>query len=285
MLQIQRYRLRDILHEVDESGVKARKKHRLHRRVYSVGGPNHLWHIDTNHKLIRWRCIIVAGIDGFSRLITFMNCLNNNRADTLFESFKQGVENYGLPLRVRTDKGMENIKIADYMLEQRGSSGILTGKSVHNQRIERLWRDLYEGVLSYYHSLFYFMEDEGILDAMNETHLWALHYVYMHKINEKLNLWREAWASHRLRTVRTSPLRLFMSGMMNNPVASNGTDDSTNDEQATPEMTNDRPILDSINMEPEPEIRRLLAQYCPQSWTSDNFGIDIYLKAVELLES
>ena len=290
MLQIQRYRLRDILHEVDESGVKNRKKRRLHRRVYSVAGPNHLWHVDTNHKLIRWRFIIVAGIDGFSRMITFLQCLNNNRAETLLEHFKQGIENYGLPLRVRTDKGMENIKIADFMLEHRGNTGILTGKSVHNQRIERLWRDLYEGVLSSYHSLFYYMEDEGILDAMNDAHLWALHYVYMHKINEKLNIWREAWASHRLRTVRTSPIRLFTSGMMNNPVGYSQADDSPNDDQEAPYnvLANDndtRPILDPTDIEPAAETNRLLALNCPKSWTSDNFGIDIYLKAVELLES
>lgn len=161
-----------------------------------MGGPNHLWHVDTNHKLIRWCFTIVAGIDEFSRFITFMQCVNNNRADTSLQCFRQGIENYGLPLRVRTDKGMENIKIADYMIENRGNTGILSGKSVHNQRIERLSRDLYDGVLSHYHSLFYYMEDQGILDAMNDTHIWALHHVYSYKINEKLNIWREAWASH-----------------------------------------------------------------------------------------
>ena len=45
---------------------KKRKKGRLRRRVYNVQGPNHLWHVDTNHKLVRWNFIIVGGIDGFS---------------------------------------------------------------------------------------------------------------------------------------------------------------------------------------------------------------------------
>ncbi|CAG2229368.1 unnamed protein product [Mytilus edulis] len=65
-LKIQRWRLRDCIHEIDSSGVRARKAGRLHRRTYNVMAPNHLWHIDTNHKLIRWRFVIIGGIDGFS---------------------------------------------------------------------------------------------------------------------------------------------------------------------------------------------------------------------------
>lgn len=34
-------------------GVEMRKKTALKRREYSVAGPNALWHIDGNHKLIR----------------------------------------------------------------------------------------------------------------------------------------------------------------------------------------------------------------------------------------
>ena len=67
---------------------------------------------------------------------------------------------------------------------------MITGPSVHNQRIERLWRDVYSRVLSYYYNLFYFMEDEGILDPLNDFHVAALHYVFLSKINEKLQLWR-----------------------------------------------------------------------------------------------
>ena len=39
------------------------------RRVYSVPGPNSLWHIDRPHALIRWHFVVHGGIDGFSRLI------------------------------------------------------------------------------------------------------------------------------------------------------------------------------------------------------------------------
>lgn len=54
----------------------------------------------------------------------------------------EGVKDFRVPLRVRTEKGMGNSKIADFMIEKRGSSSMLLGKSVHNQRIERWWRDV-----------------------------------------------------------------------------------------------------------------------------------------------
>ena len=67
-IKVQRWRLRDSLHRVDSEGIAQRSRGRLHRRTYHVQGPNHLWHIDTNHKLIRWNFIVIGGIDGFSRL-------------------------------------------------------------------------------------------------------------------------------------------------------------------------------------------------------------------------
>ena len=49
-IKVQRSRMRDSIHRVDSQGVAGRRKNRLQRRVYNVKGPNHLWHVDTNHK-------------------------------------------------------------------------------------------------------------------------------------------------------------------------------------------------------------------------------------------
>ena len=219
-IKVPRNRLRDSIHRVDSQGVVSRKKGRLHRRIYNVKGPNHLWHVDTNHKLVRWNFIIVGGIDGFSRLPVMLVCTNNNKADTLLSCFLGAVTEYGLPSRVRTDKGLENVRIADYMIEKRGSGrgSIISGQSTHNQRIERLWRDVFQGVLCYYYNLFYFLEDQSLLDPLNDQHIAALHNTYMQEINDKLNMWQQAWAKHRMRTTRTSPMRLWIAGQAQNPI-------------------------------------------------------------------
>lgn len=51
-IKVQRMRLWDCIHRLDQDGSRERKKVCLQRRVYNVQGPNHLWHIDSNHKLV-----------------------------------------------------------------------------------------------------------------------------------------------------------------------------------------------------------------------------------------
>ena len=62
------------------------------------------------------------------------------------------------------------------------------------------------------------MEDKGILDPFNDLHIAALHHVYLPKINEKLELWRNAWSRHRVRTMKSSPLRVWVAVQLQNPV-------------------------------------------------------------------
>jgi hypothetical protein len=150
-----------------------------------------------------------------------LKCTDNNKADTVLSCFKEAVAEFGLPNRVRTDKGLENVGIADFMIQSRGTNraSVIAGKSTHNQRIERLWRDVYEGVLSFFYQLSYFMEEEGMLDdPLNELHLMGLHFVYLPLVNKKLNLWQSAWAHHRMRTTRSTPAQLWLTGQINNPM-------------------------------------------------------------------
>ena len=61
----------------------------------------------------------------------------------------------------------------DHRGEGRGS--IITGSSVHNSRVERAHRDIYSRVLAFYARIFEAMEDEGILDILDNVHLYSLH--------------------------------------------------------------------------------------------------------------
>ena len=57
-----------------------------------------------------------------------------------------------------------------------------------------------------------------MLDPLNEMNLASLHYVYLPIINARLNFWNNAWMTQRMRTTKTSPLKLWVAGQMNNPL-------------------------------------------------------------------
>ena len=52
-----------------------------------------------------------TGVDGHSRLITYLRCSDNNRADTVMLYFIEAVSTYGLSARVQSDYGIENVDV------------------------------------------------------------------------------------------------------------------------------------------------------------------------------
>lgn len=233
---LKRDRIRASLRRVNPSGIVLRSRAVLQRRSYQVPSPNALWHLDGYHKLIRWRFVIHGAVDGFSRLITFLKVAGNNRAETVLSAFQQGVDEFGLPSRVRMDKGGENVAVAQFMIEhpQRGPGrgSAITGRSIHNQRIERLWRDLFSGCVSFFYSLFYAFEDNGLLNINCPLDLYALHIVFIPTLQQHLDLFREGWAHHHMRTEgNRSPQQLWILGLQNatdDDMAINGLNVSNN---------------------------------------------------------
>ncbi len=172
-LRIQRQRIRESIGRVDPQNTVLRWGVVVSRRKYEVPWPNSLWHLDGHHALIRWKLVIHGCIDGYSRRIMFLECNANNYSETVLGLFLDAVRMDGnlWPSRIRVDYGVENVQVCDAMIEARGEGrgSFIAGPSTHNQRIERLWREVFRCVCHLYYYIFYAMESTGVLDPDNNV--------------------------------------------------------------------------------------------------------------------
>ena len=228
--------------------------------------------------------------------MVYLKGADNNRAETVYNLFLKGVSEYGLPSRVRCDQGLENTQVARHMLHHRGEArrSVLVGSSVHNQRIERLWRDSHRCVTSVYYRLFYFLEESDLLDPINDQHLFALHFVFLPRINGALDHFRMAWNDHGLHTERNrTPRQIFTAGALRlrhsgSPALdffdgvpeTYGIDQEGLSAQAESGGVEIPPIRVNLTSD---QLSELQSRVLPLS-ESNNFGIDLYVRTLEFLQ-
>ena len=87
---------------------------------------------------------------------------------------------------------------------------VIVGSSVHNQRIEQDNRSANEQELSVFKSEFYDLEREGVLDPLNDTDLFCIHYLYLARLNKNLAEFVPAHNNHKVSTEsNNTPAQIF----------------------------------------------------------------------------
>ena len=297
-LRVQRRRVRECLARLDPQNRALRWGILVSRRVYQVPWPNSLWHLDGHHSLIRWKLVIHGCVDGFSRRIIYLKCNSNNLSETVLDLFLDAVKRDGdrWPSRIRVDRGVENVLVCDAMIQYRGEgrASFIAGPSTHNQRIERLWREVYRCVCHLYYYTFYAMESSGILNVEDPIQLFALHTIFIPRVNNSLREFSEAFNNHAVSTEGNwTPYQIWMNGMMhaNNPLAHGDVDGEPDDiqlhrydpEGPSPSEEYNNVVVEPMSLDNRHSIESHVLDVADSPTQSTQLRIDLYIQALDLV--
>ena len=171
----------DLLKELDPDGVKARKAHRLKRRVYRNPGPNYSWHIDGYDKLKPWGFPIHGATDSFSRRILWLHVTRSNYSpDNITKFYLRMVkELMGCQVELVTDLGTENAIVAaaeSYFRDNSDSHRYVA--SPRNQRIEGWWSFFCKNRANWWRTFFQDLESQHVIDSSSELSKECLWYCF-----------------------------------------------------------------------------------------------------------
>ena len=179
-----------------------------------------------------------------------------------------------------------------------GRGSFIAGPSTHNQRIERLWRDVFRCVCHPFYYVFYGMELGGILNTDDPVHMLTLHLVYIPRINRALSELMEAFNHHGVRTERNwTPYQMWVNGMMHvdNPLNHGQLDQNPDDIEfygydpngpSTQEESDNVVVVEPVVVNADRHIvEAFVYDSIDPLRNSTEFGIDIYIyrEALELV--
>jgi hypothetical protein len=140
------------------------------------------------------------------------------------------------------------------------------------------------------------MEMSGILNPEDSMHLFALHLVYLPRINHALDEYKEAFNHHAVRTENNwTPYQMWLNGMMHerNPLAHSQLDDNPDDVEyygydpqgPSPLEDNGAVVVPEVRLDNNEEIRSFVLENINPLSPSHDMGVDIYVNALQLAES
>jgi hypothetical protein len=137
-------------------------------------------------QIINYGFVVRGVIDGGTRRCCLLTVSDSNNPTGWCKDFISAIRERGVPSRVRADRGGENNKVRALMLRLRGLNrgSFIPGRSVHNQRIERFWRDWREKCGQAYLQLFELMVNDHDMDMTNPFHKYCLQAMFFTSLQD-----------------------------------------------------------------------------------------------------
>ena len=143
-----------------------------------------------------------------------------------------------------------------------------------------------------FYCVFWYLEDIGLLDIINEVHIFVLRLVFLPRINADLDLFCSAWDNHPVRTVNNrTHNQLFIIGQLSYDLNDNVPEIVTDsygvdfEGPASSEISENQ--IDTVSVDDvldETDLQQVL-QEIDFVAPSDSFGIDTYIRTLELVDN